>query len=150
MIFHRKPARILAGALTAAAMASLCQVSTSYATGTIGKDDLSGPWAITLIGDTGCGTTSMLATGPLDTTGNSTTFTLKMHSSGCGNSTTTEDFKIITLSPNGSGTAGLTCNNKQNCGWTFTIQVAPDRSVFNLVDISDVGNNRLQGTAVHQ
>ena len=135
MIFPRKPARIFAGALTAAAIASLCQVSTSYATGTIGKDDLSGPWAITLIGDTGCGSTSMLATGPLDTT---------------GNSTTTEDFKIITLSPNGSGTAGLTCNNKQNCGWTFAIQVAPDRSVFNLVDISDVENNRLQGTAVHQ
>jgi hypothetical protein len=147
MIFHRKPARILAGALSVAAMAALCQVSTSYATGTIGKEDLSGPWAIALIGDTGCGSSTMLATGTLDTTGNATV-TLKGHSAGCGNSVSTEKFQIITLNPNGSGTAGLTCGS--GCGWTFQIQVAPDRSVFNLVDITDVGNNRLQGTAVHQ
>ena len=147
MIFHRKPARILAGALSAAAIVSLCQVSTSYATGTIGKDDLSGPWAITLIGDTGCGSSTMLATGTLDTTGNGPV-TLKGHSAGCGNSSSTEKFQILTLNPNGSGTASLTCGS--GCGWVFTIQVAPDRAVFNLVDITDVGNNRLQGTAVHQ
>src|SRR5262249_32781181 len=111
MIFHRKPVRILAGALSAAAIVSLCQVSTSYATGTIGKDDLSGPWAITLIGDTGCGSSTMLATGTLDTTGNGT-FQLKGHSAGCGNSVSTEHFQIISLNPNGSGTAGLTCNNQ--------------------------------------
>jgi hypothetical protein len=147
MIFHRKPARVLAGALSAAAIVSLCQVSTSYATGSIGKEDLSGPWAIMLIGDTGCGSSTMLATGTLDTTGNGTV-TLKGHSAGCGNSSSTEKFQILTLNPNGSGTASLTCGS--GCGWVFTIQVAPDRAVFNLVDITDVGNNRLQGTAVHQ
>lgn len=149
MISQRKSARILAGLFSAVAVASLCHVTTSYATGTIGKEDLSGPWAITLIGDTGCGSTTMLATGTLDNNGLGTV-TLHMHSSGCGNTTTTEKFDISSMSSNGSGTAGLSCNNNSGCGWTFKIQVAPDRTVFNLVDITDVGNNRLQGVAVHQ
>ena len=54
------------------------------------------------------------------------------------------------MSSNGSGTASLTCNNQVGCGWTFKIQVAPDRTVFNLVDITDVGNNFLEGVAIHQ
>jgi hypothetical protein len=141
--------RIAAGTLSAIVLASLGYVSTSNATGTVGREDLSGPWAITLIGDTGCGNTTMLATGSLDTTGKGTV-TLHMHSSGCGNTTTTEKFDILTLGGNGSGTAGLSCNNDIGCGWTFRIQVSPDRSVINLVDITDVGNNRLLGTAIHQ
>jgi hypothetical protein len=149
MISQHKRARVLAGALSAFVLASLSQMSISNATGVIGKADLSGPWAITLIGDTGCGSTTMLATGSLDGTG-SGTVTLHAHGAGCGNTTSTEKFQILTLNANGSGTAGLTCNNQSGCGWIFTIQVAPDRSVFNLVDITDVGNNRLQGTAVHQ
>jgi hypothetical protein len=145
----RKPVRTSAGVLCATAIASLFQIGTSYATGTVNKEDLSGPWAITLIGDTGCGSTSMLATGTLDVNGKGT-MTLHMHSAGCGNTTTTEKFDILTMSANGSGTAGLSCNNDSGCGWTFRIQVSADRSVFNLVDITDVGNNRLQGSAVHQ
>lgn len=148
MISQHKRARVLAGALSAFVLASLSQMSTSNATGVIGKEDLSGPWAISLIGDTGCGPTTLLATGSLDSNGTGTV-TLRGHS-GCGNSTSTEKFQILTLNANGSGTAGLTCNNQTGCGWTFTIQVSPERSVFSLVDITDVGNNRLQGTAVHQ
>ena len=145
---QHKRARVLAGALSAFVLASLSQMSTSNATGVIGKEDLSGPWAISLIGDTGCGPTTLLATGSLDSNGTGTV-TLRGHS-GCGNSTSTEKFQILTMNANGSGTAGLTCNNQTGCGWIFTIQVSPERSVFSLVDITDVGNNRLQGTAVHQ
>jgi hypothetical protein len=149
MYFHRKPARALTATLSIVMAASLGVVSTSNATGTMGKEDLSGPWAITFIGDTGCGSSTMLATGTLDNNGRATV-TLHGHSSGCGNSTSTEVFQIETLSANGSGTAGLSCNNNNGCGWTFRIQVSPDRATFNLVDITDVGNNRLMGFAVHQ
>jgi hypothetical protein len=149
MILQRKSVRRFVTLLSAAAVVSLAQVSPSNATGTVNKEDLSGPWAITLIGDTGCGSATMLATGTLDITGKGTV-TLHGHSAGCGNSTSTEKFAITSLNANGSGTASLSCNNDNGCGWQFTIQVAPDRSVFNLVDITDGGNNRLQGVAVHQ
>ena len=144
-----KRARIAAGALSAFVLTSLGAMSASHATGTIGLADLSGPWAVTLIGDTGCGSTTMLATGSLNNSGKGTV-TLHMHSSGCGDRTTTEVFAVSSLAVNGSGIAGLSCNNDSGCGWTFHIQVSADRSTFNLVDISDVGNNRLLGTAVHQ
>jgi hypothetical protein len=58
-----------------------------------------------------------------------------------------QTFNIISLNSNGSGTAGLTCGT--GCGWTFAIQVAPDRSSFNMVDVTDPGNF-LEGTAIHQ
>jgi hypothetical protein len=51
------------------------------------------------------------------------------------------------MTSNGSGTAGLTCG--AGCGFPFSIPVAPDRSTFNLVDITDA-NNFLEGAAVHQ
>jgi hypothetical protein len=149
MISHRRSARILAGTLSAVAVVSLCQMSASYATGAIDKDDLTGPWAISLIGDTGCGSTTMLATGSLNATGQATV-SVHGHSAGCGDTTSTEKFDIVSLNGNGSGTASLSCNNNTGCGWTFKIQVAPDRSVFSLVDITDGGNNRLQGVAIHQ
>ena len=149
MISQRKPLRFVTAAACAFAVASFAQIGVSNATGTVTKSDLSGPWAITLFGDTGCGSTSMLATGTLDATGTGTV-ALHMHSSGCGNVNSTEKFQIQSVSANGSGKAGLTCNNEVGCGWIFTIQVSADRSTFNLVDITDVGNNRLVGFAVHQ
>ena len=148
MSSHRKPIRKVAGALFAVAAASLWLVNASNATGSVGKEDLSGPWFITLVGDTGCGASTMLATGTLDNFGNGT-FTLHGHS-GCGNTTSTEKFSVLTMNANGSGTASLSCNNNNGCGWQFKIQVAPDRTVFSLVDITDVGTNLLMGTAIHQ
>jgi hypothetical protein len=147
MNFRYKPSRLLAGVLSVLAVASLSQVS--QATGLIGKEDLAGPWAITLTGDTGCGISTSLATGTLDANGTGLV-TLRSHSSGCGNIVSTEKFQILTMSSNGSGTASLTCNNQVGCGWTFRIQVAPDRTVFNLVDLTDVGNNFLEGVGIHQ
>jgi hypothetical protein len=54
---------------------------------------------------------------------------------------------ITSLAANGSGTANLSCGS--GCGFNFSIQVAPDRSTLNLVDVSDPGNY-LEGTAIHQ
>jgi hypothetical protein len=50
---------------------------------------------------------------------------------------------------NGSGTAGLSCGTA--CGWALNIQVSPDRSIFNVVDVSPSSpGNYLQGVAIHQ
>jgi hypothetical protein len=144
---HRKPIRLLVGVLSVVAVASLSSVS--QATGVIGKEDLAGPWAMTLTGDTGCGVSTSLATGTLDSTGTGLV-TVRSHTAGCGNPVSTEKFQILTLNANGSGTASLSCGNQGSCGWQFKIQVAPDRTVFNLVDITDVGNNFLEGVAIHQ
>ena len=84
----------------------------------------------------------------LNSAGVSNAATNKGHTAGCGDSVTTGNtFTITSLTANGTGTAGLTCGT--GCGWTFAIQVAPDRSTFNLVDLTDP-NNFLEGVAVHQ
>jgi hypothetical protein len=56
-------------------------------------------------------------------------------------------FHVQSLKPNGSGTAGLTCG--EGCGWQFNIRVAPNVSIFNLVDV-DNGGNYVIGTAIRQ
>jgi hypothetical protein len=129
-------------------LASFSQVKVSNATGVIGKADLAGPWAITLIGNTGCGMSTMRATGTLNSAGVGV-FTLRGHTTGCSDGVSTEKFTIQTLDSVGSGTAGLTCNNQVGCGWIFKIQVSPDRSMFNLVDLTDP-QNLLEGVAIHQ
>jgi len=132
--------------LCVAAVASL--VTASHATGHIGKADLAGPWMVTLTGNTGCGLAAMQANFTLNTTGSGTA-TIITHAQ-CGDSTITgQTFAVNTLNSNGSGSAGLTCGT--GCGWTFNIQVSPDRSTFNLVDVSSANpNNYLAGVAVHQ
>jgi hypothetical protein len=104
---------------------------------------LAGRWQITAVGNTGCGISSILFTGTLNSSGTATG-TLKGNN-GCGASSSTQTFNIISLNANGSGTAGLTCGT--GCGWTFNIQVSPNLQVFNLVDITDP-SNYLAGTAV--
>jgi hypothetical protein len=119
------------------------------ATGAIVKADLVGPWQIALTGNTGCGSSALLFTGTLTANG-SGTGTLVGHSTGCADSTSPgQTFTITSLNPNGSGTAGLTCG--PGCGWNFTIQVSPDRSMFSLVDV-DPSNplNTPGGMAIHQ
>jgi hypothetical protein len=146
---QRKPFRLLAGVLSVVAVVSLSPVS--QATGVIGKEDLAGPWAMTLTGDTGCGVSTRLASQPaLSISTGTGLVTVRSHTAGCGNPVSTEKFQILTLNANGSGTASLSCGNQGACGWQFKIQVAPDRTVFNLVDITDVGNNFLEGVAIHQ
>lgn len=131
-------------------------VKRSTATiGLINKADLSGPWQMTLLGNTGCGISSMLVTFTLNGSGSATNATITSHvinpTQTCpdGAVSTGNNFTINSLNSNGSGVAGLTCG--ASCGWTFNIQVAPDRSIMNLVDVATFNpNNLLQGTAVHQ
>ena len=120
---------------------------SSATVGTITKADRSGNWQVTRYGQGGCGVATSLVTFNLNGSGVGTA-TNKSHSVGCGDTTTTGNtFTINSMTSNGSGTAGLTCG--AGCGFTFSIQVAPDRSAFNLVDITDA-NNFLEGVAVHQ
>jgi hypothetical protein len=116
--------------------------------GTITKADLSGPWAATITGDTGCGITTYYFTFALNTSG-SGSGTAVSHTSGCGDGSNTFTFTTNTLNANGSGTANISCG--PSCGWNINIQVAPDRSVFNLVDVSPANpGNYIEGTAIHQ
>jgi hypothetical protein len=69
---------------------------------------------------------------------------------GCGDGTSSGNtFTVQTLNANGSGTANLTCGT--GCGWNLNIQVTPDRSTFNVIDVSSVNpGNYIEGVAVHQ
>ena len=145
---QRKPARIawmLALALATAAATAV----PSYATGIIGKADLAGKWQMTVIGQTGCGFGTTLYTFTLDSTGVATNVSAVSHAQ-CGDSTSTGNtFTIISLHSDGSGTAGLSCG--ADCGWNLNIQVSPDRSTFNLIDVSPANpGNFIEGVAVHQ
>ncbi len=108
---------------------------------------LAGPWQMAIVGNAGCGATSLLFTGTLNSSGEATgTLTA---SSGCGvNDSSTETFTIKSLNANGSGTANLTCG--VGCGWNFSIQVSTNKQVFNLVDVTDPVANYLAGTAIKQ
>ena len=144
---HRQRARL--AVLVALSLVTIISLaSPSWATGSIGKADLAGPWQIALSGNTGCGLVSMLATVTLNSAGSGTG---SLHTHGqCGDSVVTgQTFTITSLGSNGSGTANLSCG--VGCGWDFTIQVAPDRSTFNLVDVSSANpGNFVAGVAVHQ
>jgi hypothetical protein len=118
----------------------------SWATGNIVKSDLKGTWRISLRGLTDCGFASMLATITMGTNG-SGTGPLEIHGY-CGDSTLPgETFTVGTLSKLGAGTASLTCG--AGCQWNFNIQVAPDRSKMNLVDVNPLETTHfLDGVAI--
>jgi hypothetical protein len=103
---------------------------------------------MTLTGDTGCGISTSYVTFTLNSAGSGVA-TNTSHTQGCGNPTGTGEFTILTLNANGSGTAGLSCG--PGCGWAFHIQVSPDRSIFNVVDVDPTNpGNYLEGVAIHQ
>ena len=143
----RRPAR--AALLAVLSLAVIVMLPTqSSATGNVVKADLAGAWQVTLYGQGGCGVGATVVNFTLNSSGSATNATEKSHSVGCGDTTSTSNaFTIQTLNSNGSRTAGLSCGT--GCGFTFSIQVSPDRSTFNLVDITDP-NNFLMGVAIHQ
>lgn len=136
--------------LTFLALLTLCitmlVIPGAASTGTVVKSDLTGPWQISLRGNTGCGFSTMLANVSLASTG-AGSGTLSTHGQ-CGDSSLSgQSFTIKTLTATGSGTAGLSCGT--GCGWTFNIQVSPDRSKITLVDVNKANpNNYLEGEAV--
>src|SRR5262250_2802446 len=81
-------------------------VPLSSATGNINKGDLAGTWAMTIIGQGGCGFETMYVTFTLNGNGSATNAVVKAHSVGCGDTTNTnQTFTVQTLNPNGSGFA---------------------------------------------
>jgi hypothetical protein len=123
-------------------------VKVTKGTGVISKGDLAGAWQATLVGSSGCGTGSLQINFVLSSAGSGPA-TLKGHSTGCGNSTTTgQTFTVSSLGSTGSGTASVSCG--VGCGFSFAIQVSPDRTTFNLVDLTDPIPNIWAGVAIHQ
>jgi hypothetical protein len=116
----------------------------------ITRAQLQGHWAATVVGNTGCGLTSMYVTFVLNSAahGNGTA-TIVAHGQ-CGDTTTSGlSFNVTSLNANGKGTAGLTCG--AGCGWVLNIQVSKSAQVFNLVDVEPTNpNNYIAGTAIHQ
>ena len=113
--------------------------------------DLAGSWAISIGGNTGCGLSTLYVTVDLDATGKGTAQT-RGSSTGCApNFDPAEPFQILSLNPDGSGTAGLACG-ATNCGWNFIIQVPQgDTNLFTLVDVAPENpNNVLVGTAARK
>jgi hypothetical protein len=110
--------------------------------------DLAGSWAISVGGNTGCGLSTLYVTVDLDAAGFGSARIIGS-STGCPpGDDPAEPFQIISLNPDGSGTAGLSCG--PGCGWTFTIQVPQgSTNMFTLVDVTDP-NNVLVGTAARQ
>ena len=150
-IINRKSkcARVLAYAALFSLITVFALSVPSAATGNIVKADLAGTWQMTIIGQTGCGFGTTLYTFTLNTNGVATNVSGVSHS-GCGDGSFSGDsFTVLTLNSNGSGTANLTCG--AGCGWNLNIQVAPDRSTFNVIDVSAANpGNFIEGVAVHQ
>ncbi len=146
---HRQPVRLAVLAVlllaTVGSLVTLGAAANAKPKPLITVAQLAGPWQISVVGNTGCGISSIMLDVKLNSSGTGTG-TLTGHS-GCGDSSGPQTFTIISLNSNGSGTAGLTCGS--GCGWTFDIQVSPDRQVFNLVDLTDP-SQYLAGTAVKQ
>lgn len=145
---RRQRARLFtAAALSLITLLALSKPSS--ATGNIVKADLTGNWQMTVIGQTGCGFGTTLYTFTLNASGVATNVSGVSHT-GCGDSTFTgQNFTIQSLAASGSGTANLTCGTA--CGWNLNIQVSPDRSTFNLIDVSPENpGNFIEGVAIHQ
>jgi hypothetical protein len=136
---------VMAAMLVFVSVLSMVTASAAAEKPPITISGLAGPWQLVFVGNTGCGISSLLFTGTLSTSGVATGTLIG--NNGCGSSNSTQTLTITSLKPNGSGTAGLTCG--PGCGWTFDIQVSPNRQVFNVVDVTDP-NNWLAGSAVKQ
>lgn len=112
---------------------------------------LAGPWQAALVwSGSGCGPMSGVVNFTLDQSGVDHKARLRTHGA-CGENDSTETFHIDSLNPDGSGMAGLTCNNGVGCGWVLTIQVDRRNTIFNMADIEPTNpGNFVAGTAIRQ
>ena len=103
-----------------------------------------------IIGQTMCSVGPSLYTCTMGASGPPANVTGIYHTAGCGDGTSSGNmFTIQSLNPDGSGTANLTCGT--GCGWNLNIQVSPDRSKFNVIDVSPANpGNYIEGVAIHQ
>jgi hypothetical protein len=140
----------LASVVVLSLVTVIAMTTPSSATGNIGKSDLAGAWQMTIIGQTGCGFGTTLYTFTLNASGSSSNVTGTYHTAGCGDGTSSGNtFTIQSLNSDGSGTAGLSCGS--GCGWNLNIQVSPDRSKFNVIDVSSANpGNFIEGVAIHK
>ena len=141
----------LAGLAALGLVALFATVRPSKASiGNVSKSDLAGNWQMTIVGQTGCGFGTQVYNFTLNSNGLSSNVTGRSHTVGCGDGPTgTNTLTIQSLNANGTGTANLTCGT--SCGWNLNIQVAPDRSSFNVVDVSPANpGNFIEGIAIHQ
>lgn len=141
---RRSAALVLLLAATVASFSGISAAEDAKPEITIAQ--LAGSWQIALTGQTGCGQGSLLFVGTLNSSGVAVgTMTETFE---CTSGSSSQTFQILSLNSNGSGTAGLSCGSA--CGWVFQIQVAPNKQVINLVDVTDPYPNNLTGTAVKQ
>jgi len=155
--FHRpfRPARsafsavLLLITITFLATASLAADQATVQSQVSLLETLQGNWAATIVGNTGCGLSSMYVTFSLDAAGHGNgTATIVQHAQCADTTTSGLDFNINSLNSSGSGTAGLSCG--VGCGWELNIQVARNGQLFGLVDVSPSNpNNYIAGTAIH-
>jgi hypothetical protein len=133
---HCRPARLVS-LVVLSLVVVVAMTAPSSATGTI-------------VGQTGCGFGTTLYTFTLNASGSSSNVTGTYHTAGCGDGTSSGNtFTIQSLNADGSGTANLTCG--AGCGWNLNIQVSPDRSKFNVIDVSPANpGNFIEGVAIHQ
>lgn len=111
-------------------------------------NSLLGKWTIVLGGNTGCGSTSLYVTVTLNGAGTGSA-TVLGHSTGCANSNTTETFSVLSLAPDGQGTASLTCG--VGCGWQFKIQVGRSGNEMILANVEPTNpNNTPVGMGLRQ
>jgi len=143
---HSVLARLVALGVFAFTTIVSLSTTSSASIGNISRADLAGKWNISLRGTTGCGAATMQIGVTLNTSGVGTG-TLFTHGQ-CGDSSlAAQTFTITTMTANGSGTAGLSCGI--GCGWGFKIQVSPDRSKINLVDVLPANPlNFVEGVAI--
>ena len=144
------PMRV-AGVVALAIIALVATVRPGKASiGNVSKSDLAGNWQLTIVGQTGCGFGTTLYTFTLNSSGTSSNVAGTSHTSGCGDQTSSgQSVTIQSLNTHGTGTANLTCG--AGCGWNLNFQVAPDRSTFNVIDVSSANpGNYIEGVAIHQ
>jgi|ERR1700733_2237680 len=114
----------------------------------ITESQLAGAWQATVVGQGACGFGTKLVTFTLNSAGEATNAVWSYHTVGCGDSKVTgQTFKITSLKSDGAGTATLTLGPGTKL--TFSIQVAPNQQVFNLVDFTDA-NDYEEGVAIKQ
>ncbi len=159
MKFNR-PAHVVLGALLAASGFIAASAAESEDAGTtagiapnatynqITIGNFAGHWQMTVIGQTSCGFGTTVYSVTLNAAGSGTA--TGTYHGVCGDSSIGPVvFKVSSVNSHGSGTANLSCG--AGCGWSLKVQLSPDHTVFNLVDVdSENPNNFIEGSAVKQ